>query len=86
MVTVKVLKRKDGAALVVGVVVGLIINELVFRIVQPLSAQLSGQGSQGMGSWQANYAQPLITAVLEFIALELLIWLYASVTSATKKS
>lgn len=85
---VKVLKRKDGASLVVGVTVGLLVVNLVAGLTNQLTQKIVNIGSDSVAissGWRVAYLQPIVTFLLELIALELLIWIYAAVHEAVKK-
>lgn len=79
----KVLQRKDGATLVVGVVVALSVLQTLATITQPLSSKILGEDNQQLaGASFANlYGTPLLWFVLQVLALELLVWLVISVRS-----
>lgn len=85
MLIVKVLKRKDAAALVVAVVLAMIVSKWLPGLVAELSNNLSGLDNStyfsyatisdnvaGSG-WQARYLQPAVSVLMQIIALELLI-------------
>ena len=83
MVIVKVLKRKDGATVVVAVLLAMIVSQLVMALPSHLSAWLSGlsngqylgYGGPGQG-WKGEYLYPFVNTVLELITLEVLAWVY----------
>ena len=80
MAIIKVLKRKDGAALVTGVAVGLIVYAFVTAIVQDLSQRISAAltSSSYAGSGWEPYVLPTAIMILSLLALEVLIWIYVS--------
>jgi hypothetical protein len=88
MVIVRILKRKDGAALVVGVALGLILANLLTVLPQELAFRISGLDSQTGGSlgWKSTYLQPIIVFLLQVIFLEVLTWIYVWVADALKPS
>jgi hypothetical protein len=84
----RVLKRKDASSVVVAVVVALIVSQWLPSMVADLSNSISGT-EQGMTAaysyakdWQEQYLQPSVFAVLQLVALEILIWVYAWLRSA----
>ncbi len=72
---VKVLKRKDGAALVVGIVVGLIVFNFVSAIMADLTNKVANTGAVSP-DWQHAYLMPTVAAVLQLLAFEILIRIY----------
>lgn len=87
----RVLKRKDGASIVVAVVVAMIIGQPLPGLTSGLANTLSGatdgqtfSSSFPSANWQTRYLQPVIWALLQLILLELLIWLYGSAKSSMK--
>jgi hypothetical protein len=90
MVIIKVLKRKDAASLVVGVVLAIIVAQLVIALTSDFAQILSGVDesehfSTVSDSWQASYLLPAVSIVLQLITLELLIRLYNVVKTALTK-
>ncbi len=82
---VKVLKRKDGASLVVGVVVAFVLINLLSNVTARLSSWLAGidTGQFGVpGGWKAEYLHPVINAIVQLLVLEILIRLYVLVHDA----
>lgn len=78
---VKVLKRKDGASLVVGVAVAFIVVNFVSGVTIHLTQKISEIGSdtkftQPLGDWRVSYLTPIVAMILQLIVLELLIWVY----------
>ena len=97
MYVVKVLKRKDGASLVVGIVVAMFVLQFVTSVTQELSSRLAlwqwskgteaGTGFYPVGGWRTTYLQPLVAMLVELVALEILVWVYVWLHQAfTKKS
>jgi len=84
MYVVKVLKRKDGAALVVGISVGLVVSQFITVITQDLTTRVTNMGITGpIGQgWRSAYFMPIVTAVLQLLALEILIRVYVAVHNA----
>ncbi len=81
---VKVLKRKDASSVVVAIVLGLLVNGAVQSWSDRPAAWLSGQSSMGDG-WNAGLWRPLVTLVVELVVLELVIRVYAALTSSQGK-
>lgn len=84
MAIINVLKRKDASSVVVAVVVAMIVSQLVSSLTVDIARRLSGLGDSFAGTgagtdWQTLYLLPLVTALLQLLALELLIWLYTGV-------
>lgn len=85
---VRVLKRKDGASLVVGVVLALIVSQFLSSITTYLAGMWSGLDSGQYGTafpgtgWHGEYLYPAVWAALQIIALELLIWVYVWIRGA----
>lgn len=93
MVIIQILKRKDAAAVILGIVIALIVSTLLPALVSDLATTLSGledgqavsYSAPGAG-WQGQYLHPIVFAALQLIALELLVRLYIAVNNyATKK-
>lgn len=86
MLIVKVLKRKDAASITVAVVLGLIVSQVLPNLVAQLSGVLSGLNdnqyytyANPSAGWQGRYLQPVISAILQVIVLELLIRLVVAI-------
>lgn len=75
METVAILKRRDGASVVVAIVLGLIVNNAVQAWAFRPAAWLSSEDTNG-GGWNAGLWRPLVTLVLQLVVLELVIRLY----------
>lgn len=78
----KVLQRKDGATLIVGVALAYAFIQFITFVTTPLSAKIMGQEtSQGYpgSSFNDQYVTPLVALVLQLVAIELAIWLVVSV-------
>ena len=78
MYIVKVLKRKDGAALIVGVVVALIVSNLLTSTTADWSNRIADTNSTGPG-WHQAYLFPIVFALLQLIAFEILIRIYVAI-------
>lgn len=88
--TIKVLKRKDAASVVVAVVIAMILANLLPDLTSSWANSFSGitesdslSAYDGSG-WQTQYLRPSVWAVLQFLVLELIIWLYAMFASMFK--
>ncbi|MGZ6005063.1 MAG: hypothetical protein ACXWLH_02835 [Candidatus Saccharimonadales bacterium] len=78
---VKVLKRKDGAALVVGVTLGLFVFNLASGLTVQLTQKISNLGSNTVtttAGWRGAYLQPIVSFLLELLVLEVVIRLYVA--------
>jgi hypothetical protein len=83
--TIKVLKRKDASSVVVAVVIGLILAKLLPALTERLAGVLSG-AEVGVGAgWQVQYLQPVFSAILQLLLLEVLLWAWASFVASMKK-
>lgn len=81
---VRVLKRKDGASVVVAVALGLILNSAVAGWSSRPAEWLAGSNSVG-GGWRANFWEPLWTLLVELVVLELVIRLYVALSGGQGK-
>lgn len=77
---VKVLKRKDGASLVVGVTLGFLTYVFVTAVTAQLTDKLVGTTTVG-DSFKTAYLAPTVQFLLSLVALELLIWVYVAIRS-----
>lgn len=91
MVIVDILKRRDGASLVVGVVVAMVIGQFLQVVTSNLAAKLSGLSDQGGFSlgygndWKGLYLQPVVWVLLQLMVLELLSRLYVLLFTGSKR-
>ncbi len=88
MVIVKVLKRKDASALVVGVVTALLVVTFITQILVDLTQRISAWGSNGQytgQSWRVAYLSPAVAFILGLIALEILIRIYIMIHDSMMK-
>ncbi len=94
MYTIKVLKRKDASSVIVAVVIATIIGPLLASLVGNLAGWISGLArgqyvsttiSVAGAGWQADYLYPFVVAILELIALEILVFLYVMIHEAVTK-
>ena len=89
---VKVLKRKDAASVVLAVTIGMILLQLVTTVTPELAGKISGL-EEGQyvnysfpgATWQSAYLFPVVSAALQLIALEILVWLYVGVHGLVAK-
>lgn len=72
MYIVKILKRGDGASVVVAIVLAFIIANVLTVVTTDLAAYLSGIDASST-QWRANVVMPLIGSVLQLIVLEALL-------------
>lgn len=86
--TISVLKRKDGASVIVAVVIAIIIGSVLPGLTSGLANTLSGatdgqtySSAYPGANWQTRYLQPIVWALLQLILLELIVWLYGSAKS-----
>lgn len=90
--TAKILKRKDGASVVVAVIIAMIVGQTLPSLTASLAGKLSGLADGQYTSYalpdsgfQGQYLHPVVWAVLQLIALEIILWLYTSIVASTKK-
>lgn len=90
--TIKVLKRKDAASVVIAVVIAMILVNLLPDLTNSLANSLSGLSESDSlsaydgASWQVQYLQPSVWAVLQLLVLELIVWVYTFFASMFKAS
>lgn len=79
---VKVLKRKDGATVVVAVALGFAIANFMINITTQMSSRLVDRMGAGptpyspIGDWRREYLMPFLALLFAIVTLELLIWIY----------
>ena len=90
----KVLSRKDGSSLVVGVVLALMLQSLLYTFAFQWSSQIvtteqtEGFGfGTGSGDWKVDYLIPALTFVIGVVLLEflLIVIAYAAKQQPKKK-
>lgn len=85
---IKVLKRKDAASVILAVVIGLVVLQLVSGLTAKMAGQISGlndgQYARAEG-WHGDYLLPVVSAALQLVALEVLVWLYVGVHTLVGK-
>ncbi len=89
---VKVLKRKDAASVVVAIVVAMVLYQLVNQLTGKAAGELIGlkegeflsYSPPGAG-WKILYLHPVVSAALQLLALEILVWLYVGAHSMVAK-
>lgn len=90
MVLIQILKRRDASSIIVAIVAALVIANTLQVLTAPLAEMLSGLGERGSelgeggSSFQADYLYPVISMVVQFLALELLARLAIFVFGTTK--
>ncbi len=87
MVLVKILKRKDASSVIVAVAIALIINQLLSWVTGDLAVRISGISEGGFsystgGNWRNMYVQPIVAALLQLIALEIVVRIVVLVNTA----
>lgn len=88
MVIVRVLKRKDGAALVVGVVTAVLVVTFISQIIADLTQRISAWGSDSQyagQNWRVAYLTPFVAFILGLAALEILIRIYIMLHDSMQK-
>jgi hypothetical protein len=92
MVLVSILKRKDGASLVVGVIIAMIVVQVLPGMTAELSGKLLGLEageylaySFPNGGWVATYVQPVLSALLQLLLLEAIARVYIWVAGGSNK-
>lgn len=89
MVIVKVLKRKDASALVVGVSVALIVTSFLTTATTQLVSKISniGLGSSAPveAGWRSSYFMPFVALILQLLALEILTRIYIMLHDSMQK-
>ena len=84
----KVLKRKDAVSIIVSVVMAMIILQpltaLTTRLAQVLSGERISAVSAG-ANWQEQYLLPLVSALCQIVALEVLLRVYVFAHNMVKK-
>lgn len=92
MVLVTILKRKDGSSVIVAVVVAFILAQMLPGLTGSLANTLSGaEDGQTFSAaipgatWQSQYLQPIVWAVLQLLLLEVIAWLVIFISSMMKK-
>ncbi len=89
--TIKVLKRKDAASVVVAIVVAMVIGQVLPITTSELANKLTGVNEGGFsytipgGDWKTQYLNPIVWAVVQLVVLELLIRLYVLAHSLVTK-
>jgi hypothetical protein len=76
MVTLRILKRKDAASVVVAVVLGFVVYAFLSSVAEPLARELSGNSVTATGDWHDQYLYPTVLALLEIVFLEVFAWAY----------
>lgn len=71
----KVLKRRDGSSLVVGIILAWFLLQPLSTMGMTWSYRLVGV-DQGPLNWKLEFVQPWVAAIIHIIFLEILIQLY----------
>jgi H+/gluconate symporter-like permease len=87
MVLTKILKRRDGASVVVAIVLALIVSTMLTSMVNDLSQRLINNNRYNAGTdwFKDNYITPVVAALLAILILEILCWLYVWTVGSMKK-
>lgn len=88
--TAKLLKRRDASSVIVAIIIAWIVAQLLPVLVAPLSGVIIGLDERQYisytipgASWQAQYLQPVLSAVLQLVLLEVILWMYVMAKSMT---
>ena len=90
MTLVKILKRKDASSVLVAIALALIVSQTLPQVTGELAAIISGVNQDqyrfgGEGTdWQQMYLNPVVWAMLQVIALEILAWIVIFVGSVLR--
>jgi hypothetical protein len=88
MVLVKILKRRDASSVLIAILLAMIVasplSTMTIRLASKISSVNGQYGGPG-GGWKNEYLFPLVWAVLQIIALEILGWIYVLGTSPLKR-
>ena len=78
--TEKVLQRKDGSSLIVGVVLAFLTLQFVVAVAAPLTSKIldESQNLQTSG-FKDQYLAPLVALLLQLIAVEILVWVVVGI-------
>jgi hypothetical protein len=91
MVLVKILRRKDASSVIVAVIIAMVVGQMLAFMSSDWAARLSGlKNNEGFqfgptGNWRVMYLQPFVTAILQLLALEILVWIYIFAHSLVAK-
>ncbi len=81
----KVLKRKDASSVVVAIVLGLVVLSLISApATQITDVIVNGQGKI-FDNWKQVYLAPLVLAALQVIFLEIVGWIWVSISQAKNR-
>jgi hypothetical protein len=92
MVLVRILKRKDASSVLLAVLIALIAWQPLMQVTARLAAKVSGlHTGQYIAYYSPNtgrrgeYIFPIVSVILQLLALEILGWLYIWAKMAAKK-
>lgn len=88
MILVKTLKRKDAFSVMVAIIIAMIVQQPLMMMTAKPASILSGQNNQAYGpggSWQLQYLNPIVWALLELIVLEVLCWVCLGLAKMSMK-
>ena len=80
MILVKILKRKDASSVLVAILLAMVIQQPLYMMTGKPASIISGlSGNQfGFGygpGWQSQYLYPVVWALVQIAALEILAWI-----------
>lgn len=94
MTLVKILKRKDASSIIIAIVLAMIVMQVLQSLTSDMAATISDvKNEEGFfggvyappeAGWQQLYLYPVVWALLQIIALEILAWLVTAAGSAMK--
>lgn len=80
--TIKVLKRKDAASVIVAIVVAMMLVQLLPIITAELTNWITGVNEGGFSyaipdaDWKTQYLNPVVAVLVQLVALEIIVRLY----------
>ena len=92
MTLIKIMKRKDAASVLVAVLLAMILSTMLMWVTAEPAGKISGFHSNGQnltvgptGDWRMTYLQPVVSAILQILLLEVLARIYIFAHSALRK-
>jgi hypothetical protein len=93
MLLIKVMKRKDAASVLLAILLAMIISQPLTMLtgkpaslISGLSDSRSGYYYGPGGGWQSQYLFPVVWALVQILAVEVLCWIYILVHSVTRRA
>ena len=86
MVVIQVLKRKDAASLIIAIALAMIGFAVIGGVTGHLSHEIAGLGDTYNGNFKTNYVLPLVSFVLQLIALEVFLRLIIAARASYDKN